>query len=88
MSLLIKKILQKIKDFETKEKIEELNVANLLENGWEQYYKCQIFKENDIVHIQLCVRYGTATRILTLPERIQTSIDNVLTCYVCFIRYI
>ena len=70
MSLLIKKILQKIKEFDSKTKVDELNVADLLENSWEQYYLCQIFKENNLVHLQLCVRNGTATRILTLPERI------------------
>ena len=72
MSLLIKKILQKIKDLDTNQKIYELNVANLLENEWQEYNLCQIFKENDLIHLQLCVRNGTATRILTLPERIQT----------------
>lgn len=65
-----KQELKAIKNLDEKSKISELNVANLLENNWEQYYLCQIFKENNLVHLQLCVRNGTATRILTLPERI------------------
>lgn len=65
-----KQELKAIKNLDGKSKINELNVANLLENSWEQYYLCQIFKENNLVHLQLCVRNGTATTILTLPERI------------------
>ena len=65
-----KQELKAIKNLDGKSKISELNVANLLENSWEQYYLCQIFKENNLVHLQLCVRNGTATTILTLPERI------------------
>lgn len=65
-----KQELKAIKNLDGKSKISELNVANLLENSWEKYYLCQIFKENNLVHLQLCVRNGTATRILTLPKRI------------------
>lgn len=65
-----KQEMEAIKSLNEKNKINELNVANLLENSWEQYYLCQIFKENNLVHLQLCVRNGTATSILTLPERI------------------
>lgn len=46
---------------------EDLSVT--LENGWEQYNSCQIFKDKNIVHLCLAVRKGTATTILTLPEK-------------------
>lgn len=70
MSLLIKKILQKIKDFEVKEKISELNVSNILENGWVQHFYNKIYKKDDIVYLILAVKYGTAVKVATLPERI------------------
>lgn len=55
---------------EQKQKVEELNINNMLKNGWVIHGNsvCQIFKENGIVHIQLCVKDGTTPNILTLPE--------------------
>lgn len=72
MSLLIKKILQKIKDFEAKEKINELNVNNILENDWVQHYYNKIYKKDGIVFLNLAVKTGTAVKVATLPQRIQT----------------
>ena len=48
-----KQELTAIKNLDEKSKIIELNVANLLENNWEQYYLCQIFKENNGADIDL-----------------------------------
>jgi len=45
------------------------NISVNLENGWEQYNSCQIFKDKNIVHLCLTVRNGTTTTILTLPEK-------------------
>lgn len=48
--------------------VEELNVSALLQNGWTQNGGCQIFKQNEVVHICLCVQNGTTKTILQLPE--------------------
>lgn len=63
-----KNIIQRIEELENVLKTEELNVANLLQNGWEQYNCCQIFKQNKVVHVNLCIRRGTTSDILELPE--------------------
>ena len=47
---------------------QELDVSSLLQNNWTEYNMCQIFKINNIVHLQLCVRNGTETTVMTLPE--------------------
>lgn len=49
-------------------KIDEIEVTKLLKNNWIQHAKCQIFKENNIVHIILCVKEGTSNIIMTLPQ--------------------
>ncbi len=76
MSLLIKKILQKIKDFEVKEKISELNVSNILENGWVQHFYNKVYKKDNIIYLNLAVKSGTAVKVATLPERLQTEHIN------------
>lgn len=48
--------------------IKELSVESLLQNNWEEYYDCQIFKQGNVVHISLTVRHGTDRIILTLPQ--------------------
>lgn len=68
MSLLFKKILEKIKEFDTEQKVIELDVAELLENNWEEHYTNQIFKKGNLVYINLAVKKGNATKILKLPE--------------------
>lgn len=70
MSLLIKKILEKIKDFETKEKIDELNVNSILENNWVQHFYNKVYKKDNIIYLNLAVKSGTAVKVATLPERI------------------
>lgn len=70
MSLLIKKVLEKIKEFEKKEKIDELNINSILENNWVQHFYNKIYKKDDIVYLNLAVKYGTAVKVATLPERI------------------
>lgn len=70
MSLLIKKILQKIKDFEAKEKIDELNVNSILENGWVQHFYNKVYKKDNIVYLNLAIKSGTAAKVATLPERL------------------
>ena len=47
---------------------QELDVASLLQNNWQGYYLCQIFKVNNVVHIQICVKSGTETTVAILPE--------------------
>ena len=70
MSLLIKKILQKIKDFENKTKVNKLTVASILQNAWETNGQNSIFKINNTVFVNLALRYGTDKNVLILPERI------------------
>lgn len=73
MSLLIKKILQKIKEHENKTKIETLTISNLLQSGWQANGQNNIFKMNNIVFINLSLRSGTDTDVLTLPEGFRPS---------------
>ena len=68
MSLLMKKILEKIKEFDTEQKVTELDVSELLENNWEEQYTNQIFKKGNLVYVNLAVKKGNATKILKLPE--------------------
>lgn len=68
MSLLIKKILQKIKEFENKTKVETLTISNLLQNNWKTNGQNSIFKTNNIVYINLALRYGTDKIAMILPE--------------------
>lgn len=68
MSLLIKKMLQKIKTLNNKTKVEKLTVSNLLQNNWSENGQNNIFKINNIVYINLTLRQGTDTKVLTLPE--------------------
>lgn len=76
MSLLIKKILNKIKDLDAKEKINELNVNDILQNGWVQHFYNKIYKKDNIVYLNLAVKSGTAVKVATLPERLQTKHAN------------
>ena len=73
MSLVIKKILQKIKEHENKTKIETLTISNLLQSGWQANGQNNIFKMNNIVFINLSLRSGTDTDVLTLPEGFRPS---------------
>lgn len=68
MSLLIKKILEKIKTLNNKTKVEKLTVSNLLQNNWSENGQNNIFKINNIVYINLTLRQGTDAKVLTLPE--------------------
>lgn len=68
MSLLFKKTLEKIKDFDTEQKVTELDVAELLENDWEEHFTNQIFKKGNLVYINLAVKKGNTAKILKLPE--------------------
>ena len=68
MSLVIKKILEKIKTLNNKTKVEKLTVSNLLQNNWSENGQNNIFKINNIVYINLTLRQGTDTKVLTLPE--------------------
>lgn len=47
---------------------QELDVSSLLQNNWQEYYLCQIFKVNNVVHVQICAKSGTETTVATLPE--------------------
>lgn len=49
----------------------ELDVSKLLINSWGIHAdtECFIFKDKHIVHIQLCVKEGTANNIAILPEK-------------------
>lgn len=47
--------------------IQELEVSDLLKNGWTQHEVCQIFKKDKIVHLALCVKNGTGAIIAELP---------------------
>ena len=68
MSLLIKKILQKIKEYESKTKVDGLTVANLLKNSWSTNGQNSIFKTNDTVFVNLALRNGTNKNVLVLPD--------------------
>lgn len=46
----------------------ELDINSLLQDGWSQYCPGQIFKENGIVHIAVCLTGGTSQTILALPS--------------------
>ena len=70
MSLLIKKILQKIKEYESKTKVDGLTVANILQNSWSTNGQNSIFKINNTVFVNLALRNGTDKNILALPERL------------------
>lgn len=80
MSLLIKKILERIKTFE--EKTEDTGWQDLtLLTGWQNHSNsqnsAQCEKKNGIVYLHGCVLTNTGTsngnrNILQLPERIQT----------------
>lgn len=52
--------------------IQELEVT--LENNWEKYYGCQVFKENNIVHLQLCVRNRYSNKNINITS---TDIDHL-----------
>lgn len=58
------------RELEKLKKVEELNISSLLKNGWEQHYLNRIWKEGKTVHVQLCVKKGTASTIMILPTRI------------------
>ena len=73
-----KQELNAIKNLDEKSKISELNVANLLENSWEQYYLCQIFKENNMVHLQLCVRNRHSNKNINITR---ADIDRQEQCF-------
>lgn len=68
MSLVIKKILEKIKTLDNKTKVEKLTVSNLLQNNWQANGQNNIFKINNIIYINLALRSGTDAKVLTLPE--------------------
>lgn len=70
MSLLFKKVLQKIKDFETKEKIDELNVNSILENNWEQHFYNKVYKKDDIVYLNLAVKKRNSCKNCNFAQRI------------------
>ncbi len=61
MSLLIKKLLKKLK-------VEEINVQELLQNNWSVNGENTIFKINNIVFVNLSLRRGTSAGVLTLPD--------------------
>lgn len=56
MSLLIKKILEKVKNIDNKQKTNELNIKNILQNNWEQHYYNRIYKKDNIVYLNLAVK--------------------------------
>ena len=66
MSLLIKKILQKIKEFESKTRVNKLTFT--LQNNWSSNGESSIFKANSIVFVDLSLRNGTGRVVTTLPE--------------------
>lgn len=46
----------------------ELIVDNLLLNSWVKHAGCQIYREGHIVHVNLAIKNGINTLVLTLPE--------------------
>lgn len=64
------------------EEITELNVANLLSNDWVVHNDTgnQIFKQGNIVHIQLCVRDGSERIIMRLPSGYRPNKLTYLPC--------
>lgn len=61
-----KQILEDIAELKKATKIEELEIN--LENSWEKYNDCQIFKQGNRVFVSLCVRSGKDVKIFTFPE--------------------
>ena len=56
-------------------------LSSLLVNSWATNGYNKVIKDNNIVHLTMSVRYGTAAKILTLPAGYRPSSTVILPSY-------